>query len=234
MLFGGITITQVEECIERVNPRYNGNLAGEWQVSPSARPSALNRAGTRWRGRIIVRDSYGLGARRSASGRHGRWACWHVFRDVIADILRAYPEAKITTGLATYTAANWEATYPDTAYGNHGSRMSPVAMVDLCECTDEEPGAPERSAKAAWAQTRRALKTYATDDTADRPRYGTTQYRTPDPAHVARVIAGRLPLEPGECASCQGPAEGDHLWCSRECRDVYVAIRDGALAVAVA
>ena len=73
----GVTQEQFERIVAKVSSeRYGGNV-GTVDLRPVSGKSC--------RGRVNVQSSSGLGARRSWSGRRGPWACWHVFRDVIAE-----------------------------------------------------------------------------------------------------------------------------------------------------
>lgn len=109
---------------------YGGNLvaAPEWrQVTPRS-----------VRLRVAARDSRGPGARTTWTGRHGPYACWHAYRDVIRRILVAYPHATVRTGLAVYRGrAGFEQTYPATARVNVGSVVAPAFMPALCDCLDD-------------------------------------------------------------------------------------------------
>lgn len=80
------------------------------------------------------------GSRNSASGRRGPWACWDSFRDVLAGIYIADPNALIRTGMATYKGAqDFLDKYLDTAKRNVGSRWAPVSFNDLCNCDSFAP-----------------------------------------------------------------------------------------------
>ena len=75
------------------------------------------------------------GSRKSASGRRGPWACWDSFRDVLAAIYIADPDALIRTGMATYrNAPDFLDKFQDTADTNVGSRVSPAFYDELCDC----------------------------------------------------------------------------------------------------
>lgn len=128
----GVTQEQFERIVAKVSWQcYDGNVS----------TVDLHMVGHRsCRGRVNVKSSSGLGARRSWSGRRGPWACWHVFRDVIAETFEQYPDARVTTGLARYTRANWASTYPATGERNIGSMVNPVTMPELCDCSDEIRG----------------------------------------------------------------------------------------------
>ena len=80
------------------------------------------------------------GSRTSASGRRGPWACWDAFRDVLAGIYIADPNALIRTGMATYKGAHdFLNKYPYSGDRNVGSMVAPVRYDDLCDCDDYAP-----------------------------------------------------------------------------------------------
>jgi hypothetical protein len=123
----GITLAQFETAIANVTASYGGNL----EIHDDAK-SVSSRSS---RGRVVVRDSRGPGARRSWSGRHGKWACWHAYRDVMLALFEQNPNARIRTSLAVYDGLDgFEATYPATAYKNIGSMVAPAYMPELCDC----------------------------------------------------------------------------------------------------
>lgn len=106
-------------------------------IHPDAKPIGDNRYG--FRGRIIARDSKGQQARRSASGRHGPYACWHAYRDALRAVFKVYPHAVVTTSLARYNGSDgFESVYPETANKNVGSMVNPAFMSELCDCVDYE------------------------------------------------------------------------------------------------
>jgi hypothetical protein len=195
MLFSKVTVEAVEACIAAVNPRYEGNVMGEWQRT-GIRPTMLNHTHTRWRGRIMVRDSRAVGARRSWQGRRMPAACWHVTRDVLGEVLRVAPEAKITTQMATYTAATWEERYPATAYVNVGSALQPRYMPDLCACGPTITLVPFASLGGA-APLARSMYT---------------------------PLAARIPGRCVTCKmSTYSPLMA---WCSKQCHDAYMSAPD--------
>jgi hypothetical protein len=125
----GLSRSQWVETVEDVGADlYGGNLrdndTNEKRTSRSVRVT----------GTIRARDSRGPGARRSGSGRRGPWACWHAHRDVFREVFERYPEARINTAMAHYTADNFEETFPETANRNVGSMVRPAYMDNLCEC----------------------------------------------------------------------------------------------------
>jgi len=120
-----VTPAEFAASVERVNAKFDGNLA----VHPDTHAKGKGTVGRLW-----VNDSHGEGARTSWSGRRTKAACWHAFRDVIRDILAHNPDAVIITSMARYTAANFEDTYPATGRQNIGSMFAPAYMPDLCDC----------------------------------------------------------------------------------------------------
>ena len=130
-----LTFNQVAEALV-ADLRYAGNVA----VSPDAHPL---RNETGFCGRIVVVSSFGAGARRSASGRRGPWACWHAYRDAMRGVLTRYPDATIKTGRYETTRyrglAHFEATHAATAEVDIGSVLRPARLGDLCECDDSPP-----------------------------------------------------------------------------------------------
>ena len=124
----GISERQWDETVYQVSTAlYGGNVILSADTHEIRGPRSVRTVGT-----LRVKDSRGLGARTSWSGRHGPWACWHVYRDVIREALRKYPHARFVTAMARYDASNFEETYPDTAHKNVGSVMSPAYMPELC------------------------------------------------------------------------------------------------------
>ena len=139
MKLQNVTLVQFDQAIRNANPDYGYNLV----IHSDAHEFGKRKIGVQ--GRLTVVSSHGQGARLSASGRHCQAACWHAFRDVLANVFALAPDAIITTSLANnrfrdgtyhpaYTAANWEANYPTTGDINIGSLFNPVTMPELCDC----------------------------------------------------------------------------------------------------
>jgi len=123
----GITLIQFEAAVATVSSKYDGNLA----VHDDAKSTSSRSS----RGRVVTLDSHGQGSRRSWSGRHGKWACWHAYRDVMLALFEVNPDATIRTSLATYKGRQgFLDTYPGTAYHNIGSMVAPAYMPELCDC----------------------------------------------------------------------------------------------------
>lgn len=125
----GVTLEEFKSAVESASANYGGNLV----IHDDAKAISSRSS----RGRVTVLDSRGWGARRSWSGRHGKWACWHAYRDVLTEIFEINPNARVKTSLADYRGVDgFESSYPATAYKNIGSMMQPAYMPELCDCTD--------------------------------------------------------------------------------------------------
>lgn len=86
--------------------------------------------------RLVAHSSFGDGVRESASGRRGPWVCWHANRDFYRALFELAPMATVRTGIGgggvTYTAENFETTFPDTYRRNAGSEWYPRPWGTLC------------------------------------------------------------------------------------------------------
>ena len=116
----------IYEVSERV---YASNLNIETLTLVS---SAARSDRSTYRVKLGTHDSYAIGSRTSASGRHGRWCSWHAFRDVMAAIFRADPQARIATGMMTYrNARDFLDKFEETGDQNVGSLFAPASLRDL-------------------------------------------------------------------------------------------------------
>lgn len=86
--------------------------------------------------KIDMSDSRAPGSRRSASGRHGKYASWWTFYDIMAGVFHLNEGARISTGKAIYRG--YSAFNDQTRFGpqdNIGSIAYPFyhedASVDL-------------------------------------------------------------------------------------------------------
>lgn len=130
-----IDYADVVRIVDQVSrDRYAGNIA----VHPAAHAANSLQAknGSGFIGRIQALDSRGVGARRSWSGRRTTSACWHVFRDVLVELFRIYPDARVRTGMGPdkilYNGVEgFSEKYPHTAYINIGSLFQP-AVCRIC------------------------------------------------------------------------------------------------------
>lgn len=133
MRISKVTEAEFRSVVARVSASYGENLI----VHQDAH--AYGNSGCT--ARVAVTDSRGEGARTSASGRHGPYACWHAYRDVLALLFTEHPRAIVRTGLEIYRGAyGFMGNYPATGYRNIGSMMSPAYMPDLCDCDGMFPG----------------------------------------------------------------------------------------------
>lgn len=127
MIITGISTTELRDVVAKLNAGdYNGNIVVE-------NAESLNSAGTRISVKLGTADSKAYGSRTAASGRHGKYLCWHGFRDVFRAVMAVNPTAVVRSGIAVYKGRDgFENTYPDTAYKNVGSMVDPSYMPELC------------------------------------------------------------------------------------------------------
>lgn len=87
---------------------------------------------TRFRVKIGMTDSRGDGSRMSWSGRHGKWASYFTFWDIIAGIYHYNNSARVQAGNKVYRSAyDFEYQARKGLYANVGSRMKPAYHEDL-------------------------------------------------------------------------------------------------------
>jgi hypothetical protein len=137
MLVTGMSLETFRACVARVSgQKYGGNIVVN---------DYREFSGNRFRVTLRATDSKSAGARRSASGRRGPWACWHAYRDVLIEVFRVNPKTRVRTGLAGRTGGQYlgvegfRANYPATGDINIGSQVLPVTMPECCECGGNEP-----------------------------------------------------------------------------------------------
>lgn len=143
MLITGITPDKFRTIVSDVGNRlYNGNLRAEI----GAEYTRLDGTCRRFRARVIPLESGATasyaktghsapGARRSWAGRRTKAACWHSYRDVLAQLFDVNPHASVRTAMATYLGREgFYDQFPRTANQNIGSMMAPAYMPDLCDC----------------------------------------------------------------------------------------------------
>lgn len=127
MIITGITCAELAEAVAKVNA---GDYAGNIVVENC---EAKNAKGTRLSVKLGTKDSRAHGSRRAWSGRHGKWLCWHGFRDVFRAVYDINEDAVIRTGLEAYKGRDgFENSYRDTADRNAGSMASPAYLPDMC------------------------------------------------------------------------------------------------------
>lgn len=127
MIITGITTSELHDVVAKLNAGdYNGNINVEGC-------NAVSSTGTRISVKLGTLDSRAHGSRRARSGRHGKWLCWHGFRDVFREVMNVNPEARIQTGKTVYKGRDgFENTYRDTADQNVGSLFQPAYMPEMC------------------------------------------------------------------------------------------------------
>lgn len=131
MKITGITLDRFKEITESISLSfYEGNI-----VVHQDGQDASNSKGGRCVARLTATDSDGPGTRTTWSGRRGKYACWHAYRDVLIAVFDVNPDAKVVTGMATYEGRDgFYRDYPATANQNIGSEFQPAYMADLCKC----------------------------------------------------------------------------------------------------
>lgn len=135
MRITGLSLSNFEFCTATVSGEsYGGNVI----MHADGHNRTANRDGTKQcTARLAVLDSRGPGSRTSANGRHGPYACWHAYRDVLMRVFTRYPDAVIRTGIAVYRGmAGFRELYPATAHRVIGPEINPVTMPELCECDE--------------------------------------------------------------------------------------------------
>ena len=126
MKLKGITPEQLNQIIKEVNETHKSTIRANYGTP---------------RGRFISftlrvksgKDNlHGLGP----TGRNLNTLCWHGHKYVMEKIFELEPSAILVSTIARYEGiTGFENHYMDTAYKNVGSLMSPMFMVDRCNCS---------------------------------------------------------------------------------------------------
>lgn len=112
--------------------RYNHNVSAHVETVGTNRRSALIRV-------KLHAGTGGSGSRRSASGRRGPWACWHVFRDVLTCVFEDFPDATVHTALAVYKGrADFHRSFPATYHHEARAAGNSYDFGSLCACESDE------------------------------------------------------------------------------------------------
>lgn len=123
--------SNIGTAILRTSEKWGDNITSRGITSNMRRNGNYNA-----RVRLVAHSSFGDGTRESASGRRGPWVCWHAQRDFFRALFEIEPNATVRTGLGkggvTYTAGNFETTFPDTYRVNAGSLYYPREFGGLC------------------------------------------------------------------------------------------------------
>jgi hypothetical protein len=118
-----LTGSDIRDIVRRVSDDdYAGNITID-----------MNAVSTNsYRVKLGTNDSKAHGSRTSASGRHGKYLSWQGFRDVLAEVFLADPNARVYTGRESYLgAADFMEKFPDTAYANVGSEWYPAYLIEM-------------------------------------------------------------------------------------------------------
>lgn len=125
MLLYKVNQATLEAIIEETSKEYAGNI--------KLKSIATHGKGLRFT--ITVKDSKNVGAKRGVSGRRISAACWHAHRDLMRNIFKANPDARLKTMLADYKGKqDFENKFQETGYVNVGSYFNPLEACNACEC----------------------------------------------------------------------------------------------------
>lgn len=139
MLVYGVSAWDVRKAVETVSADWDGNVElkslTDFSNGKGPRASYVLRA-------VSSRKS---GARCSGSGRRTVASCWHVHRDVLREVFKVNPDARVVSGLGkivdgkfkrtTYNGSDgFERDFPGTAWINVGSDWCPAYIGQLCDC----------------------------------------------------------------------------------------------------
>ncbi len=145
MLIKGTDVSamSVDDAISEANSLYDGNIVANGDVTETTGRNGLVTV----KFHIRVLDSRGMGASVSGIGtgreRHGVAACWHAWRDVIAGLFIAHPDAVTRGGMVPYNGArDFLRAYPFTGYTNIGSMVQPVQANESCDCHTHDNEGP--------------------------------------------------------------------------------------------
>jgi hypothetical protein len=127
----GLSLEEFREITDRVSKdQYDGNVIVQAAHATGPR---------RFTGRLAVTWSRGPGARRSWTGRHIPAACAHAYRDVLAAVFDAYPDATMRTPMGVYRGRQgFRQNYPEPGWQYVGSIRSPLAVREPCDCDDRD------------------------------------------------------------------------------------------------
>lgn len=125
MLITGLSAQTFEDIVAKLNvTEYDGNIVIEDIASYS---------GNRFRVKLGTADSKRHGSRTAAGGRHGKYLCWHGFRDVVRAAMDVNPKARVQTRETVYRGReDFEDQYTLTGSRNVGSMFAPAYFPELC------------------------------------------------------------------------------------------------------
>lgn len=121
------SVADMAALVERVSTeKYGGNV----RILSSRQISRTNLRIT-----LTVRNPNGRGARVTPGGFHLQAACWHVYRDVLAALYDAYPDARVNTGTARYISReHFLASGDATGQLPVGLPGQQIPAVKACDC----------------------------------------------------------------------------------------------------
>lgn len=124
----GVTELQLREILAVVNKsRYRGNLEFTYLEIKGKRKQYLSFT-------LRVRDSKGMGARLSHSGRRMVAACWHAHRDFMRELFHQFPSATLQSCQAKYQGeVHFLKTFDSTGDKNIGSMAQPLPYRMACD-----------------------------------------------------------------------------------------------------
>lgn len=106
--------------------------ASKYAENPIVIESHTELSPNRFRVKIGMTDSRGPGSRMSWSGRHGKWASYFTFWDIIAGIFHHNDSARVQAGNKVYRGAHdFECQAYEGLYDNVGSIMAPAYHEEL-------------------------------------------------------------------------------------------------------
>ena len=129
----GVDVADVEWAIEQVNAPgpygYEGNVIARTNVRTADGCDFTLAVAN---GHLTGAKVLGIGSGRE---RSSKFACWHVFRDVLAVLFAKRPAAVIKTGMTVYEgAAGFLELFEETGRRNAGSQVMPVMAIEQCDC----------------------------------------------------------------------------------------------------
>ena len=126
----GVPISTLRKAVRDVSDKnYEGNITFKRVVE------VVGRRSYRVDFTLTVCQSSKPGGRRSSGGRRIAAACWHAHRDVMTEIFRLFPSAKIITAMATYDGVrDYLDNFALTRLTNIGSQASQLDMREARDC----------------------------------------------------------------------------------------------------
>jgi hypothetical protein len=130
------TVEQIQEALDIVNERYEGNIKFKRFDSKHTRHGARSTV------TLTVKDSHAPGHRRGFSfgdrpAKRVAAACWHVHGHFFDALLKVCPDAVIISrGRGRSGELSIDKNGGNWIDYNAGSVMLPVPMSEMCDCED--------------------------------------------------------------------------------------------------